>query len=484
MAESRAICAISRGCATRLATRSGGIVSIVAGIVTGLDSVAREAMLFAGVGFLIGGLDDLAVDLVYFARRGWRWNRDADRIAVAPDVTTGPIAIFVPAWDEASVIGAMLATALDRLDHPDYRLYVGTYPNDRATIEAVATVAERDARVRLVVGSRPGPTTKADCLNTLWHALRRDEADGVRARAIVLHDAEDVVHPAELRVFEALIGDHAAVQLPVRPLVDPAARLISGHYADEFAEAHAKQLVVRAALGAALPLAGVGCAIERSMLDAIAAARGGDPFDAASLTEDYELGLAIAARGGRGVLARVRDDDGKIVAVRAYFPARLADAVRQKARWMTGIALAGWDRVGWGRLFDLSDHWMRMRDRRAPLAVLVLGAAYLAVVAWGLAVLLHWTSGSAPPALVPGWLLVINSVLLGWRLVMRMAFTGAIYGWREALWSLPRAFVGNVIALLAARRALLRYVAMLRGGPLVWDKTTHAFPDLSGEARR
>ncbi len=459
-------------------------MSILAGIVAGLDSVAREAMLFAGVGFLIGGLDDLAVDLVYFARRGWRRSGEADRGLSGSERATGRVAIFVPAWDEASVIGAMLTTALDRLDHPDYRLYVGTYPNDRATIDAVAAVAERDARVRLVIGSRPGPTTKADCLNTLWHALRRDEANGVRARAIVLHDAEDVVHPAELRAFGALIGDYAAVQLPVRPLVDRAARLVSGHYADEFAEAHAKQLVVRAALGAALPLAGVGCAIERSMIDAIAAARGGDPFDAASLTEDYELGLAIAARGGRGVLARVRDDDGTIVAVRAYFPARLADAVRQKARWMTGIALAGWDRVGWGHAFDLSDHWMRMRDRRAPLAVLVLSAAYLAVVAWGLAVLLHWTTGSAPPALVPGWLLVINSALLGWRLAMRMAFTGAIYGWREALWSLPRAFVGNIIALLAARRAILRYVAMLRGGPPVWDKTTHAFPDLSGEARR
>lgn len=477
-----------RLCHNACDTIGGGIVSIVAGVVAGLDSVAREAMLFAGVGFLVGGIDDLAVDLVYFARRGWRhgWRHgaEADAGLSAPEAATGPVAIFVPAWDEASVIGAMLAAALDRLDHPDYRIYVGTYPNDRATIDAVAAVAERDARVRLVIGSRTGPTTKADCLNTLWHALRRDEADGLRARAIVLHDAEDVVHPAELRVFEALIGDYAAVQLPVRPLVDPAARLVSGHYADEFAEAHAKQLVVRAALGAALPLAGVGCAIERSMLDAIAAARGGDPFDADSLTEDYELGLAIAAMGGRGMFARVCDDDGELVAVRAYFPATLATAVRQKARWMTGIALAGWDRVGWGRRFDLSDHWMRMRDRRAPLAVLVLGAAYVAVVAWGLALLLHWAAGSAPPAPVPAWLVGVNGALLGWRLVMRMAFTGAIYGWREALWSLPRAFVGNVISLLAARRALLRYGAMLRGHPPEWDKTAHAFPDLSAEARQ
>lgn len=459
-------------------------MSIVAGIAASLEIVARETMLFAGVGFLIGGLDDLAIDLLYFGRRGWRRGMmGAPEQAPTNDVPSR-IAIFVPAWDEAAVIGAMLTTALDRLDHPDYRIYVGTYPNDRATVDAVAAIAERDHRVRLAVASRPGPTTKADCLNTMWQALHRDESAPGQTRIIVLHDAEDVVHAAELRVFDRLVGRYAAVQLPVQPLVHPASRLVSGHYADEFAEAHAKQLVVRAALGAALPLAGVGCAIERTMLDRIAAARGGDPFDAASLTEDYELGLAIAAVGGRGVLARVRDPaDGSLVAIHAYFPATLATAVRQKARWMTGIAFAGWDRVGWGRAFDLPEHWMRMRDRRAPLAVLVLATAYLAVVAWGLAVLLDWATGSMPPAIVPAWLLAVNAILLGWRLVMRMAFTGTLYGWREGLWSLPRAVVGNLIALLAARRAIIRYVAMLRGKPTMWDKTAHVFPDIALEAQ-
>ena len=41
---------------------------------------------------------------------------------------------------------------------------------------------------------------------------------------------------------------------------------------------------------------------------------------------------------------------------------------------MTGIALAGWDRIGWGGRQRFGDHWMRMRDRRAPLAVLVLAS--------------------------------------------------------------------------------------------------------------
>jgi adsorption protein B len=31
--------------------------------------------------------------------------------------------------------------------------------------------------------------------------------------------------------------------------------------------------------------------------------------------------------------------------------------------------------------------------------------------------------------------------------------------------------------MLAARRALVRYVRMLGGAPTTWDKTAHRFPD-------
>src|SRR3546814_4746345 len=66
-----------------------------------------------------------------------------------------------------------------------------------------------------------------------------------------------------------------------------------------------------------------------------------------SWTEDYGIGLRIGALGGRGILARVPEyPGGPVVAVRAYFPATLDAAVRQKARWLFGIALAGWDRTG------------------------------------------------------------------------------------------------------------------------------------------
>lgn len=438
-------------------------------------------MLFAAAGILLGGIDDLAVDAVYLVRYAWRRLRGVrDRRVADVARTRMRFAVFVPAWREAEVLGPMLRTMLARYGDRAFRIYVGLYPNDRATIDVCARVAEEDPRVVPVIGARDGPTTKADNLNVLWRALRTDEvAGGIRPQAIVLHDAEDVAHARELDVFAEALATHDAVQLPVLPLPDERSRYVGGVYLDEFAEAHGKALVVRQAVGAALPFAGTGCAIARDMLGRVADARGGAPFDAASLTEDYELGLTIAGLGGRTTLAWVVEADGRTpVGVRAYFPGRLDGAVPQKARWMVGIALAGWDRTGWARPTAIAEHWMRMRDRRAPIAMLVLLAAYLALVLWGIQGAAWWLIGRPFPPL-DAWLaglLAANGAILLWRLAMRAAFAWRSAGWREGLRSMPRMVVGNLVALLAARRALTRYIAMLRGGPLWWDKTAHEFP--------
>ena len=459
-----------------------------------VDACARETMLFAGIGLLIGGIDDLVVDIVFVLRMIWLGPSPLPLVTdlgAAPSPPppllppspsrAGRLAVFVPAWDEAEVIGAMLASAVARFDHDDYLILVGLYPNDRATIDAAARVAAGDPRIRLVIGWHDGPTTKAQCLNTVWRALVRADAwDGRRTRAVVLHDAEDLVHPRELRVFDAMLDRHAVVQLPVMPLVKPGSPFVSGHYADEFALAHGVQLPVRTAIGAGMPLAGTGCAVAPWIVARLAKVRGGDPFDPVSLVEDYELGLRIAELGGRGLFARVADAEGGLVAVRAYFPATLTAAVRQKSRWITGIALAGWDRTGWARPLAVIDHWMRARDRRAPIAVLVLVSAYAAMLAWLASAALHGWTGAATATALTGpvrMLLPINAALLVWRIAVRAACTGHAYGWRQAMLSAPRIVVGNVVLLLAAGRAAWRYAGMLRGIAPAWDKTAHSFPD-------
>ena len=451
-----------------------------------IDIVMREAMVIAAIGFLVGGIDDLLVDLVYWANRAMGRHRPV-AIDGLPSGDASVLVVFVPAWQEANVIGAMLRSSLERFgDDPGYLFYVGVYLNDRATIDAVVDVAADSDRIRLVINPRPGPTTKADCLNRLWDAMLRDEASGGwRARAVVLHDAEDVVHPDELRVYRACLADHAVVQLPVRPLVDATSRWVSGHYIDEFAYAHGVSLVARAAIGAALPLAGVGCAIDRAVLAQIASRRRGEPFDATSLTEDYELGLMIDALGERQMFARVTDAAGELIAVREYFPRTLSEAVKQKARWMTGIALSGWDRMGWGHAADWREHWMRMRDRRGPIAVIILAAAYVALIGWGASLVLHLIARSDAMPVDPTMRVVlgVNAGLLCWRLAMRAWCSGRHYGWVEALLSVPRAFVSNWIALLAVRHALWRYVRTLHGAAPRWDKTAHRFPAELGAPR-
>ena len=442
-----------------------------------LDAVARELMLFAGVGLLFGGLDELAVDACFWAGR---LSRRPARLTLAtlPAAAALRFAVFVPAWDEAGVIAPMLRTLLTRWGDADYRVYVGVYPNDAATRAAVQPLLGE--RVRMVIAPRPGPTTKADNLNSLWRALMADDR---AADAVVLHDAEDVVDAAELRTFAALLPGRDAVQLPVLPIVGRGVSWVSAVYGDEFAESHIRTMVVRAAIGAGMPLAGTGCCLRTERLRAIADARGGLPFDADSLVEDYELGLKLTAAGAHGCFARVREDSGALVAVRAIFPRGFGAAVRQKARWMAGIALAGWDRTGWSRAGGIADHWMRARDRRAPMAMLVLATAYVAMAFWATAAATHWAGGSAAPPIgrITIWILWINAGLLGWRMLMRMVFTARAYGWREAVPSIGRFFVGNAIALCAAPVAVGLYLKLLRGEPPVWHKTAHDFPDVAAE---
>ena len=137
-----------------------------------LTRIAAELALFAGVGFLLFGLNDLVVDLIYLTRRFWRSTSTYKRYRRAYasyyvfNKNPGFIAVFVPAWDESAVIAAMLKSTLKRLDYPNYRIFVGYYRNDPSTAAAIASV--KDNRIQPVEVDADGPTTKADCLNRLY----------------------------------------------------------------------------------------------------------------------------------------------------------------------------------------------------------------------------------------------------------------------------------------------------------------------------
>ena len=464
------------------------------GLWQGLALLQYELLLFAGAFFLVGALDDLAVDAawLWLKARGRATTLRRSRASLVSRSLAGPVAVLIPAWHEAAVIGHTIRHLLDTWPQATLRLYVGCYRNDPDTIGAAIAAARGDPRLRVVIHGRDGPTTKADCLNRLFAALTLDEERSrQRFAMLVFHDAEDMVDAGALGLLDETIAAGADfVQLPVEPLVPRQrgwlARHIGAHYCEEFAEAHGKAMVVRDALGAGLPGAGVGCAASRRALDWLVSRQvqgqgqghGGEPgaglpFASDSLTEDYELGLAIAAEGGRCRFVRARGEDGRLIATRAFFPYRFDPVVRQKSRWVLGIALLGWDRVGWAG--GVSEYWMRFRDRRGPLTALVLLVGYVLVLLTALMGLMIAFGLAEPPPLTPllAAVLAANLAAFLWRIAMRFAFTAREYGLAEGGWAVLRLPLANVIAIIAGRRAVFAYARTLRGGAAAWDKTDH-----------
>lgn len=434
---------------------------------------ARECALFAAVLLLIGGADDVALDLLWLHR-----GRGPKRHGRAPRRDIRRIVVALPAWEEGALIAATTrAMGGAWSSDDDVRFVIGVYANDPATVSAARAAAAADARVSLAVNPRPGPTTKGDNLGSIWAFVERELA-AFDPNALLIHDAEDRVQREELAAVRASLADAHYTQLPVIPDIGPS--WVGNHYADEFAEAHAKELPLRAALGVALPTAGAGCAFRVEAIRALADLRGGAPFEPRSLTEDYEAGIQLARAGFVGAMIDARGDDGRPIAVRSPFPTQLGAALRQKTRWVRGVALDGWDRLGWPVPEDASLarrtiwRWMLWRDRRPVLAAIALVVSYASALMWLAGVL-----AGAPATALPGWapwLASATAALLLWRLAVRAAYTARIYGWRQGVRSLPRQFGANLILILVARRAVLQYRAGRAGAPLHWDKTDHPQP--------
>ena len=471
-------------------------------ILTGYLWLSVTTLYVVSMCLLFSGLDDLFFDLWCHARTLYRSATVYRRHPRAAADTLPPmpeqwIAILVPAWREEDVVHHMLRHLRAGCVYRRYKVFVGVYPNDPATARRVREV-QRDAPVadgdraghwlQLVETPAPGPTRKSDCLNAVYRHIQAYERDtGITFAAFVLHDAEDIVHPLELKLFNRLIPGRDMVQLPVFPLECTAGDLVGGHYMDEFAEAHIKDLAARETLAGAVPCAGVGCAFSRRALAHAAAANRTGPFDDDSLTEDYELALQLAQARFRCIFVAMPQVVGArgrhMVATREIFPTRLADAVRQKARWLIGIGLQAWRSHGWqGRP---AQRYLLLRDRKAIWCAFLNAAAYAVLLNLLLAPPILTIAGVDPQRAdfvgadpVLQGMLALNLAFLVNRLAHRAWCTGRLYGWRHGLLSAPRSVVGNLINCLAAGRALKLYLAHRLGGrPLRWDKTRHTFPD-------
>lgn len=448
------------------------------------------ALLFSGALLIIflSSLEDCFIDLLWLSALllGTK-----EKISLEEEGEERPLAVLLPAWQEAEVLPQSLTHLLRTTRYRNFRVFVGYYPNDPATEAAVKRVAQRDERVIPIVNWRPGPTCKADCLNRLLEGILEWEArKQVRFAAFILQDAEDKTHPLALSCFNRALTDYDLIQLPVVPLVRRWGACIGGHYMDEFAEMHGKDLPVRALVTGIVPGCGVATAYARQVLmNARDSPKGA--FNCDSLTEDYDLSYRLAALAPRQLFLRslgsrrcVTDTRRDLIATREIFPDRLRDAVRQKARWIVGNSFQGWRDLGWRG--SLATRYFFFRDRK----IIVCGHASL-ISYLGLIYSLAQQVTSdllldlpLPPLLSQGDLLwqvvLINLAFLSYRLGVRHFCVWSLYGWRPLPLVVPRYFVGTLVNYLALCRASGIFIRhLLTGEPIGWDKTSHFFPATS-----
>ena len=450
------------------------------------------------------GIDDLIWDIAGFIRR--LITRKEQRLPAGMLDSAAPklLALAVAAWHEENVLEPVVDNMLTSIHYPRsmVHIFLGVYPNDLGTLAAAERLEARYPNVHVVVNGRPGPTCKADNINSIIRAVRLfEESRGWRFASVTVHDSEDVVHPCELQVTNVLIDRHDALQFPVFPLQRmPTWRnffknLTSGTYADEFAEHHYRAMGLRDSMSAVVSSAGTGFVLSRRILDAY---RGRELFPEGSLTEDYKLSLTLAQSGYKVhyVLEKVRrlTSGGKLkwdyIATRSIFPATFRAAVKQKTRWIYGITMQSVrlsDIFAPGKL-TLAGRYSLYKDLKAKFSNLAVLPGYLVLLYNVLSLLLPGLPLMFPGATLSWWLTLVLLGLLVFRQVLRAVAIRNVYGMKSVLFSsllpplLPIRLVwGNIINLAATLRAwrqLLFGTGSAKSGRTpAWNKTDHEFLD-------
>lgn len=477
-------------------------------------SFLEVATIVVAVVILISGLDDLIVDLWYWARRLYRklTVKRKYRPLTAEQLLARdqqPLAIMIPAWLEFDVIAAMLENMVSSLDYQNYEIFVGTYVNDAGTIDEVERMRRRYKKLHRVEVPHDGPTCKADCLNWVIQAIfLHEKTHGLSFAGVVMHDSEDVVHPLELRLFNYLLPRKDMIQLPVLSLERNWYEWVASTYMDEFAEWHGKDLIVRESMSDTVPSAGVGTCFSHRALQVLAGENQNQPFNTDSLTEDYDVSARLYRQGMNAIFVRFpvryrvlrkswfrKPYELELempLCVRGLFPDTFRTAFRQKARWTVGIGLQGWEQMGWTG--SLANRYLLFRDRKGVVTSFVSIIAYVIMVQLLVLIVLR-NSGlwdTSFPTLFENnklivSLLLTNGFALAWRIAHRCYFTTELYGWQHGLLSAPRMIVGNFVNFMAASRAWRMFlVGKVLNRKLVWDKTMHDFPstDLVAAAPR
>jgi hypothetical protein len=200
-------------------------------------------------------------------------------------------------------------------------------------------------------------------------------------------------------------------------------------------------------------------------------------FNNSNLTEDYELGLRFYKLGFKTSFVNLKTDrrhGNSRIATGEYFPNTFWGSVKQRSRWIAGIAFQNWKIHKWQG--SLKTKYFLLRDRKAIFSaigtflsyiVLLYFLAFIVTSAMGLNVLSPIVEKNSML-----WYLILLTLFFAIvRLFHRFAFTYNWYGLRYAVFSIVRLFFDNVVNFFATIRAIK--VFRQTKDTVVWDSTEH-----------
>jgi bacteriophage N4 adsorption protein B len=430
------------------------------------------------VAFVLSGIDDSAIDLIYWLKRK-KYNKSLPDLRIVYAAKEKSIALIICAWKEYTVIERTINNALNNIKYNNYRIFVGLYPNDTKTIDVVKKIAEIDNRVVVCINTKDGPTTKADNLNNVYEIIKNNEFWNEKEFDIILvHDSEDFIHSNSLKLINYIISVQGsdAVQIPVVPIKGGKGKFIHKIYCDGFAEIHTKDLVVRQEVNAFIPFAGTGMAFKRNLFTLLEE-KYGKVFNENNLTEDYELGLKFHKMGFKISFVNMEinfKNDLERIATTEYFPNYFWAAVKQRSRWNAGICFQNWKMHKWDG--SLKTKYFLMRDRKTIFSNFMMIISNILLIMY----LMFFIQKLFDFEIIPPithisttlWILLYMSfAFMLLRFFHRFVFTYNWYGLNYAFLSLVRVLVDNVINFFAIIRAIKVFMQMKH--KVVWESTEH-----------
>lgn len=423
-------------------------------------------------------IDDLFIDIY-----SWMFNLkpsiiDYNEIDLLEEKT---IAIMIANWHEDNILEQMIVGNNKSIYYNHHHFFLGVYPNDEATLRVAEKLSHKFKNVHVVVNRKNGPTSKGQMMNSIVDQILETEPNiGLHFDLFVIHDSEDIIHPLSMKLYNRYADTLDFIQIPIFSLNREHLQLTAGTYMDEFAEMHTKELLVRHALGAAIPSAGVGTCLSRNLVLSIQDLNNGHFLVPESLTEDYILGwqahlhqfrCGFVCKSVKGFFA-----NREIIATKEYFPQGFFQSIRQKTRWTIGIAFQGRYLLGWTN--SLVNNYFLFRDRRGPLNSIVIFCSLL-IFALGCLDPQITAQDFSNLVLAAAY---FNIAGLCIRFFQRLRSHGWVYNSYPVILMMLRWPVATVINAFAALRALYQYSLSVIGlKKLKWSKTQHSLPKEFGQ---